>query len=62
MRVDHEFHGQFGELLNFREQLLGGFGVLEGVDDGDAVIADDEAGVRTGGAFWLVDGGIDVVA
>src|SRR5579859_1213378 len=62
VRVDDEFHGQLGEFSNFRKELFGGFGVLEGVNDGDAVFADDKTGVRTGAAFGLVDGRIDVVA
>jgi len=60
--IDNEFDGEFGEHANFAEQGLSSGRVIEGVDDGDAVVADDEASVGTGFAPGVVDGGVDAVA
>jgi len=62
MRVDDEFHRQLCELLDFGKELTRGRRVLKRVDDGDAIVADDEACVGAGGAFRFRDGGEDVVA
>jgi hypothetical protein len=51
VRVVYEFDGQGGELADFAEELLCGFGIFEGVDDGYAVVADDEAGVGPASPF-----------
>ncbi len=60
--VDDKFYGEPRELADFGEHLFCGFGVLEGVDDGYAVVTDDEAGVSACVAFGVVDGGVDFVA
>jgi hypothetical protein len=62
MRVDDELDWQLGESLNFRKQLLRGRSILESVDDGDAIVADDNAGVGAGGTLRFGYGGENVVA
>ena len=62
VRVDYELDGKSGQLADFDEKLLCGFGMFEGVDDGDAVVTDHEASVGASIAFGVVDGNPSVVA
>src|SRR5258706_5757047 len=60
--VDDKFDGEFGDDANFAEQGLCGGRVIEGVDDCDAVVADDEACVSAGFTFGVINGGVHTVA
>jgi hypothetical protein len=60
--VDNEFDGKFRDHANFAEQGVRGRLVLECINYGDAIIADDEASVGAGFTFGVVNGGVDAVA
>lgn len=60
--VDDELDGKLGEHTDFAEQSLRGGLVFKGIDYGDTVVADDEAGVGAGLALGVVNGGVDPVA
>src|ERR1043166_2976356 len=59
--VDDELDWQFTQHANFAEQSFCGGLVLESVDDGDTVFADNEASVGARFAFGVIDGGINAV-
>src|SRR5664280_2042375 len=63
--IDDEADGQLGSLADRREQLLRGGARLKSVDDRDAIVADDEAGVAPcpapGDADRGEDAGADLV-
>ena|SRR5579863_3310336 len=60
--VDDELDGELSDDANFAKQGLRGGRVVEGVDDRDAVVTDDEAGIGAGFALGIVDGGVNAVA
>jgi hypothetical protein len=69
VRIDHKSHRQLCQCANRREELFSrlsseltiGIDACGRVDDGDAIIADDEPRIRPGGCFdWIGNRGPDV--
>ncbi len=60
--VDHELDRELGHHADFAEESFRCGLVFKGVDDGDSVIADNEASVGAGFAFGVVNGSVNAVA